>query len=86
MLVVHPAPGASPSGLSIRILPVLPATAFPLARLAPHRNNLRAAGAAAASSAPAAGSDGATGPPTPHYNTSVLQVRRQRPCFQPFIE
>lgn len=88
MLLLHPAPGASPSGLTLRLLPTLPPSTFPLARLAPHRNNLRtaappAAAAAAAPAKPAAGAQGGegdAGAPTPHYNTSVLQVRRWVPA------
>ncbi len=93
MVVVHPPPGASPSGLTIRIIPTAPPSLFPLARLAPNRNNLRTAtaatveGAKAAttpakaagrsrppSSAKAAEAEAGAGIPTPHYNTSVLQV------------
>lgn len=58
-LIVHPPSGASPAGLRIRLIPVLQHTAFPLARLAPHRNNLRTA------VAPAASAEGAAGPAAP---------------------
>ncbi|GAB4820593.1 hypothetical protein N2152v2_007639 [Parachlorella kessleri] len=88
VLLVHPPPGASPSGLIIRIIPTAPPALFPLPRLAPTRNNLRtatapppaAAAAGAAKPAGAATAAGAgsepqaeTGLPTPHYNTSILQ-------------
>ncbi len=72
VLVIQPshAPAAA-TGVTIRLLPCLAEGTFPLARLAPSRNNLRAVvtvpelGAEGAEPAPA---------PTPHYNTGILQV------------
>ena len=72
MLVITPRAkkGAARSNFELRLLPCIALQTFPLARLAPGRNNLRAAAAAAA------GADAAPELlPTPHYNAAILRVR-----------
>lgn len=60
----------------LRLLPAVATAAFPLAKLAPERNNLRApAGAAAASKAAGADKEEPDLPPTPRYNAAIVQVR-----------
>lgn len=93
-LVLHPEERVSPGGFTIRLLPALPAEAFPLARLGPDRNNLRSASKEGSGPAAKDGSSAGKGGqaqqqllPTPHYNASVLQVNgcwvgmRALPCI-----
>lgn len=56
---------ASSDTLHVRIKTAIDSSAFPLAKLHPERNNLRSASVK---------TDEATLLPTPHYNSSVLEV------------
>lgn len=70
MLVITPRAkkGAQPTGFRIRLLPCIAPGTFPAARLAPGRNNLRAAVGGAGEGA------AAELLPTPHYNAAILRV------------
>lgn len=70
MLVITPRAkkGAQPTGFRIRLLPCIAPGTFPAARLAPGRNNLRAAVGGAGEGA------AAKLLPTPHYNAAILRV------------
>ena len=59
----------------MRLLPAVATAAFPLAKLAPERNNLRASAGAAAASKAGADNEAPDLPPTPHYNAAIVQVR-----------
>lgn len=66
---------ASSQAFALRLIPVLPEGTFPLAKLAPERNNLRpAAGAAPPTQAANGQPREAPLPPTPLYNAAILQV------------
>ena len=68
--------GPGSESFALRLLPVLETGTFPLSKLAPQRNNLRApAPSAPATQAPAMPQkDEASLPPTSSYNSAVLQV------------
>ena len=59
---------------AVRLLPALAPGTFPLAKLAPERNNLRASLGPAAAGKAGAGKDAPALPPTPHYNAAVIQA------------
>ena len=75
MLVITPRAkkGAPRCEHELRLLPCVAPATFPLARLGPARNNMRAAVAAGA------GADAATELlATPHYNAAILRVWPRR--------
>ena len=69
--------GPSSDSFALRLLPVLEPGTFPLSKLAPQRNNLRAPAtpAPAGQAAAVPQKDEASLLPTPAYNAAVLQVR-----------
>ena len=68
--------GPGSDSFALRLLPLLEPATFPLSKLAPQRNNLRApAPSAPAGQAPVVPqTDEASLLPTPSYNSAVLQV------------
>ena len=65
---------AGADACAIRLLPILAPGTFPLAKLAPERNNLRASSGPAATGQAGAGKEAAALPPTPHYNATIMQA------------
>ena len=59
---------------AIRLLPFLAPGTFPLAKLAPDRNNLRASSGAAAAGQAGADKGAPPLPPTPDYNAAIMQA------------
>lgn len=65
---------AGAQAFAIRLLPTVKAGTFPLAKLAPQRNNLRGAAPAALTGKAAAAQEEAHLPATPFYNAAIIQV------------
>ncbi len=59
---------------AIRLLPVLAPGTFPLTKLTPERNNLRASAGPAAAGQGGADKDASALPATPHYNAAIMQA------------